>query len=391
MSARLARVDRGFLTAGGLMLLLGLVLTGVGLLGGPQDLTQLANSYVFAWTAWTCLTFGFLGLTLLHHATRGHWGFTVVRLFEAGSSPLALLVSAVGFVPIALMAPSIYPWARPAEVAADPILQGRMPYMSFGLWAARAVVFFAILIALSWWMAKSNREEEVTGRPNWQRRSVMAALGLVVYTIVVNFAWTDWTMSRESHWFSTIYGLWFIVGGALMAFGLTAAIVGSQHDKEPYDKVAEPWLLKDLGNLMLATTMLWAYFSFSQYLIIWSGNLPVFTKYFIARTDGMWLWLGNALILTQFFIPFVLLLSPTMKRKPLAFAGVGGFIFVNRFFDWFFIIVPTYRSAIGVQLLDVALLLLFGGLWCAQFGVALRRAPLIMYRRPNLEELAESV
>jgi hypothetical protein len=380
-----ARVDRGFMSAGIAMAIVGVALSAFGM-GGKDWI----HSYFFGYMFWLVLTVGCLGLTLLHHTARGHWGFPVVRIFEAGGGPLAVVLCGLGTIPIILNLPALYPWADAAVVAKDPILQTKSFYNNEGFWTARVVIAFAVLAAFAAVNQAWLRKEEQTGDPKWRQMRVnFSAPALVVFVLLVNSLFTDLGMSQEKHWFSTIYGVWLLVMGALGALGLASAILGTQHDKAPYDKVVQPWLTKDLGNLMLAFTMLWAYFSFSQYLIIWSGNLPEFTKFFLKRSDGMWFWLANGIMITGFFVPFLLLLAPRAKRSPKIFGFVGGYILVIRAIDMFFVTVPTHRYELSVRPADVGALLLLGGVWCAAFALVLRTAPLVTYRTPDIKEAAE--
>ncbi|MCW5937352.1 MAG: hypothetical protein KIT11_08610 [Fimbriimonadaceae bacterium] len=386
-----SRFDRTFVSAGAVLLVIGIVLALLGSTMGGRSGVEIANSYYFAWHCWTALTLGCLGLSLLHHATRGHWGFPLVRLFEAGSGPFALGVTFIGWLGVAAQSAAIYPWANPSVVAGDPILTHRAGAMNFSFWVARGIVYFLVFFFFSMRNQATLREEERTGRSNWQARSRFSAVGLVVYFLLVTLAWTDWGMSRELHWYSTMYGFWNIIGGALMAMSLAVAVACFNSEGKPYRDVMAEWLSRDWGNLLLTMTLLWAYFSFSQYLIIWSGNLPVTTEYFIARTDGGWLIVSNILLFFQFFVPFVLLLMPGVKKSPKTLGTIAAYIFAMRLVDWFWITVPTFRPQLGVHALDLGALFALGGLWFLAYGLSLQRAPLLTSREARIVEATENV
>ena len=142
----------------------------------------------------------------------------------------------------------------------------------------------------------------------------LSAIGLLGYGLTITFASFDWLMSLEPHWFSTIYGVLILGGQGLSALALLIAVIVWLSRRPPLDRIVVPSHLHDLGNLLLAFVMLWAYFSFSQFLIIWSGNLPQEITWYMHRTQTSWRYVGTALIAFHFAVPFLLLLSRTVKR-----------------------------------------------------------------------------
>lgn len=393
LDAQTTRFERSFTTAGIGMLILGLVAAGLGMAMNGGDANALPHAYMFGWVFWGCLTFGFFGLSLMHHAFRGHWGFPIIRIFEAGGGPINLGVFGALLLPVFLIWKEVfYPWARPDEVARDPVLQHRanFHYFDLGFVLARIVitiVLFAVLANINkTWLKK----EEATGDDVWwKKRQYVGGIFVVLFALFTNFFWTDVLMSQYAHWYSTIYGVWFIVGSCLLAFSLTAVIVGSQSGKEPYKSAAKTWFFNDLGNWMLTFTMLWGYFSLSQYLIIWSGNLPEFTQYFIQRSENGWGVLGSLLIPLHFFIPFLLLLFPPVKKNPKSLAAVGMYILFARFLDLWYVVTPTWKHSLSINPLDIGLFLVFGGVWCLLFSWQVKQAPLITHRLPSMKEAVD--
>lgn len=385
----MTRINASFKTVGFVMLVLGAVAAGVGFAMGGVDPKALQHGYMFGWVYWACLTFGCLGLCLLHHACRGNWGFPVLKIFQAGGSAVNLAVFGLLFLPIALIwRQDFFPWSIPEVVAKDPVLQAKAPYLNDGFWLARTVLYFAVFVFLAWRYKTWTDMEEKTGDERWwKKRQYWGGVSLVVFVVCSNFMWTDWLMSQYPHWYSTIYGVWFVVGSSLLAFALASVILGTQHNKKPYSDVMAPWLTKDMGNWMLTFTMLWAYFSLSQYLIIWSGNLTEFTEFFIQRSTHGWQIIGTGLIPAHFFIPFLLLLSPRMKREPKRLAFVGFYLLAVRAVDVLYVVTPTWKvSLTQVNALDIGFFLLFGGIWCLLFGFQIAQSPLLTWRVPQLKE-----
>ncbi len=390
-TGQMTKLHLNFFTASGVMIVAGLVLAALGMGSTGGDVAALPHAYLFGWVFWMCMTLGCYLLSLLHHAARGHWGFPVIRIFEAGGGASNLALFGAALIPILTMWKQVfYPWARPEEVAIDPVLQHRAGYFSDPALWIRMAIYFAVFIGLAYVNKKWLKNEERTGDEKWwKKRQSYGGVFLFAAVPCVNFFWTDVLMSQYPHWFSTIYGVWFVVGSALLAFSLVGIIVGTQAKKEPYKSVAQPWFLKDVGNWMLVFVMLWGYFSLSQYLIIWSGNLPEFIKYFLDRSNGGWMYLGWALIIVHFFAPFTMLLSPRAKRTPWMLAFIGIWIIAARFLDLTYVVTPTWNHTFSIKPLDVGMFFLFGGVWCALFGFNFTQAHPITHRIPQLKEATD--
>lgn len=386
VATQVTKIEKSIGFLGAIFLIAGIALAAVGMGTSNSDPNALAHGYMFGWVYWACLTLGCFALTLLHHCARGSWGFPTVRIFEAGGGPISLAVFGALLAPIALMWKQVfYPWAVPAEVAADKVLQHRAAWNN--LWDARLIFYFAVFIAMAVLNKNWSKKEDETGDAHWwKKRQYYGGLFIVAFVTCLNFLWTDVLMGQYAHWYSTIYGVWLMVGSILAAFAFCAIILGTQSKKKPYDKVVEPWLVKDIGNWLLTFTMLWAYFSLSQYLIIWSGNLEEFTHYFVQRSRNGWDVHGTLLIATNFFVPFLLLLAPRTKRVPLLLASVGVYILVARFLDLWYVVTPAWKANWGINAIDIGMLLLFGGVWMLLFAWQFTKASPITHRNPVKED-----
>jgi hypothetical protein len=234
---------------------------------------QLFRSYLIAYLFWFGIALGCLPLLMLHHLVGGAWGFVIRRILEAGTRTLPLMI--VLFVPLLLGIHSLYEWSDPEIVARDQILQAKHAYLNVSFFIIRAVVYFAAWIIFAYFLNRWSAEQDATGNPILLRRfQLLSAPGIVVYTLGITFASIDWGMSLEPHWFSTIYGMLFIVGQTLAALAFVIPVAVLLSDSPPASGFMKADVFQDLGNLLLAFVMLWAYISFSQYLIIWAGNLP---------------------------------------------------------------------------------------------------------------------
>lgn len=365
----------------------GLGVLGLGALAYAISTGQSGawQSYLFGFALWLGVTLGCLGLMILQNVTRGSWGVALVRFWDGGASNLILL--AVLMVPLLVEGyKHIYPWSDPSIVATNEIVAHKASsYFDHAFFVGRAALYFAIWIFGWFWLAKRSREEDVTGDPSLaNKRQSFAAPWAVLFVLTVNFAITDWVMSLEAEWFSTILGLLFVVGTALSAMALGTFYLVLVRNAEPYAGKLFKNQWKDLGNLLFTLTVLWAYMSFSQFLITYSGNLPEFIPYYVKRNIGGWEYVGGVLIFLHFFFPFFLLLSSRTKRTPAMLGGVALFIVLVRFVDIIWNVVPSFqREGAAFLWSDVAAFVGIGGLWVAVLMWRLRTT--VLY--PNYVEL----
>ena len=357
--ARAGRLPRAALAAA--------ILAGAGsALGAILDLDAFLQAYLVAWLFWLGAALGSLALLMLQHVTGGRWGVATRRILEAAARTLPLL--ALLFVPLAVFLDRVYPWAGESH---REDLGHKTLYLNAPFFLARAAFYFvcwsALAVLLGRWSARLDREPD----PFLERRlRVLSAPGLVVYGLTMTFAAFDWGMSLEPHWFSTMYGVIFVVGQGLTALSfavLAAWLLGLRHSGA--DAWLTPGVFQDLGNLLLAFVMLWGYVSFSQYLIIWSGNLTEEIPWYLNRSRGGWEWVAAALALLHFAVPFVLLLNRPLKRNPRTLAGIALLVFLLRWVDLFWTLAPAHHPGeLRVHVLDVLVWAALGGLWLAGFG-----------------------
>jgi hypothetical protein len=377
-----------------------------GLLGGLGILALLAGAflakdpaawqaYLFGWVAWTSLSIGCLGLMLLKHSLNAKWGLPVLRLMEASASVTNFIILFLTFLPILYTVlsgnPVLYLWADHARVEADHALHAKPWFLNPTGYAIRTLIYFAIFIFFARKLSSSTIRQDASGDTREQQmRTNWASFGLVVFMLTVTAAFTDWVMSLEPHWSSTMYGAWWAVGAALGALAFLTITATLNADREPYQGVVTHSWTRDMGNLMFTFTMLWGYTTFSQYLIIWSGNLPEFVTYFVRRSEGRWNAIGLAVMLGQFFVPFFSLLSPRVKAQPQLLVKICGWILVFRLVDMYYVIMPAMRPTPMPSFWDIVALAGLGGLWAYGFSRAVAKAPLMPTYDPRLMEAAHA-
>jgi hypothetical protein len=362
--------------AGGLLSLVGLWL----------DPAQFYQSYLMAYMLVLGVTLGCLALGMVHQLSGGAWGVVIRRPIGAAARVLPVLT--VLFLPIVFGMHHLYEWTHADVVAGDAILQHKQPYLNTPFFLVRAAIYFLIWNALSYFLNAWSLEQDRTGDPAHARRmQLLSAAGLVGYGLTITFASFDWLMSLEPHWFSTIYGV-LILGGqglAAMAFLIVALVWLGR--RPPLRDIVVPAHFHDLGNLLLAFVMLWAYFSFSQYLIIWSGNLPEEIEWYIHRLQTGWRTVGVTLIVFHFAVPFCLLLSRQVKREASMILKVAIGVLIMRLVDLFWLIAPEFhRHGIVVSWLDIVLPLSLGSIWLGCFVWQLRGRAILPVHDPQFDE-----
>ena len=352
----------------------------VGLFFSPADFFR---SYLMGYLFWLGLALGSLSIVMLQYLTGGAWGVITRRTFESATRTLPLL--ALLFIPIALGIPHLYDWAHPHLVQQEHVLSHRASYMNTPMFLLRTVAYFAIWGVLAYFMNTwSARQDENGGFE--KRLAALSAPGLIIYVFTVTFASIDWAESLETHWFSTMWGFLFVARQALSAFAFVIIALALLSRREPMASYFKPSHLHDLGKLLLTFVMVWAYFAFSQLLIVWSGNLTDEIPWYVPRMNTSWEWIGVALVVLEFTVPFLLLLSRPLKRNIPALCSVVGLIIVMRFVDLLWIVMPGYyQHGLRITWLNFSVPLALGGLWVAAFTWHLKNHPLLPLQAPNLE------
>jgi len=346
-------------------------------------------SYLFACMFCLGLALGCQAVLMLHHVTGGAWGIPIRRPLEAATRTLPVI--ALLFLPLLLGLQTLYEWARPEEVAHDVILQHKAAYLNVPFFLLRAALCFAAWMAFAWFLNRWSREQDEAPRRGLTRRlQLLSSAGLVAYGLTITFFAIDWAMSLEPHWYSTMYGVLFLAGQSLSGFALIIAVTVLLARMPPLSAFVTPKHFHDLGKLMLAFVMFWAYVSFSQYLIIWSGNLPEEIPWYLRRLQGGWGWFGMALILLHFLLPFLLLLPASANRNPRTLVFVACLVVSMRFVDVFWLIRPASSPArLSLHWMDLAAPAGVLGVWFFIFFGQLLRRPLLPIHDPEFREASE--
>ena len=345
------------------------------------------RSYLLAFVFLIGFPLGCLAVLMMHHLTGGGWGYLIRSPLEAATR--TLWIPAAFYVPLLFGMRYLYVWARPGA-ADNPLVSPRHLYLNVPFFLVRSAVYFGVWFWLSRSLNRWSLQQDETGDPSFSSRLVgLSGPGVVLYCLTISFACIDWVMSLEPTWFSSIYGMIFIASQALVGMAFVILIARRLSEGDPIATIATPVRFNDLGNLLLTFVMLWAYFSFSQFLIIWSGNLPEEISWYMSRANGGWARFALVLILFHFAVPFFLLLLRGIKRHG-ALSIVAGLLIVVTFFDLFWFIAPAFEpSGIRVHWTDFTLVIGMFGVWLWAFFGELRSRALLPQHDPRLAEVLE--
>jgi hypothetical protein len=326
------------------------------------------------------MSLGCLPLVMLYHLVGGNWGVAIRRILEAATRTLPLM--ALLFVPLLFGLPQLYRWAAP-EALSDPALAHKAIYLNVNGFIGRAVFYFVVWILLMFLLNRWSRRQDDSddARPaGWL--ATLSGPGIVLFGLTITFAAVDWIMSLSPDWFSTIFPVIYAVGQILSGLAFAVGVAMGLAPRPPLDRVLTGLCMRDLGNLLLTFVMLWAYMAFSQFLLIWCGNLPEEIQWYLPRFNGGWQLIALAMIGLQFVLPFVLLLSRDIKQNPRSMFRVAVLILGMRLVELFWEIVPNFApDDLPGHALEIVLTLIavagIGGVWMAAFVWQLQKMPLV--------------
>jgi len=359
-------------------LLAGIIGLACCLLAALISPAHALRAYLVAFNFWLGIALGCLVLLMLQHLTGGIWGLVLRRVFEAATRTLGLL--ALLFVPLLLGLPRLYEWVD----STDPHLVEKDWYLNVPFFIARAAAYFVIWLVIAFFLNQWSAAQD-QGPFNSRRFRLLSGPGLVLYGGTITFASIDWVMSLEPHWYSTMFPVLYAAAQILQGMAFSVALLVYIGSQPAIEALLGPTQRRDLGNLLLAFVMMWAYLSFSQFLLIWSENLPEEIPWYLRRTRGGWQWLALLLIVFQFALPFVLLLSREIKENPRRLAAVALLVLAMRYLDLFWWIEPAFEDGVSIYILvHVAAMIGLGGIWIWYFLNQLAKRPLLPLHDPSL-------
>jgi hypothetical protein len=366
----------------------------IGLIGAAASVAgaflapeSFYSAYLTVFMVGLSLSLGCMSILMLYHLVGGAWGTVSRRILEAGMMTLPLM--ALLFIPLLFNLRWLYEWARPEELAKNVKLADiALSYLNSNGVMVRYAIYFILWLLMAFLLNRwsTAQDSEQAKSQSTLRFRALSAPGLVIYSLTFSFAIIDWVMSLQARWISTIYGLIFIAGAALSTYCFVVLIETILGDQKPMSQYLKPTEIHDHGKFMLAFVMVWAYFNFSQWLIIWSGNLPEEIPWFLRRINGSWGYVAMFLVLFHFAVPFALLLSVRIKRQTSTLVWIASLLIVMRVVDIFWHIEPAqslHHDTFHINWTLFAALAGVGGLWMAYFFRNLRSRPLLAVYAPQ--------
>jgi hypothetical protein len=371
-------------------LLVGLIFAAISVAIAVTRPAEFFHAYLLAFMAWLGVTLGSMAILMIRHLTGGGWGVVIRRVMGAAMRCIPLM--AAFFIPIFFGLRDLYPWDRNPETlrANARLWRVAQAYLNVHGFIVRAVIYFAIWNVLSFLLSKWSAEGDQPGaRDNTARFKAVSGPGLILYAFTISFAAIDWVMSIDPSWISTIYGLLILIGEVLSAMCFAVVIERILVRYKPMSELLRPDFVHDHGKWMLTFVMVWAYFSFSQWLIIWAGNLPEEITWYMTRLSHGWAYVGLSLVIFHFTVPFALLLSRPFKRDITKLVWLAAWLMIMRYVDLFWIIEPNFSAKLHVTLADIVVPIGMGGLWLAYFFRNLGSLPLLPLYDPSAKEVLE--
>jgi hypothetical protein len=364
-------------------LIVGVLALAISLVGLFTDAPHFWQGYLFGYLFWSGLAIGCLGIFFLHNVAGGNWGVAIRRFIESGLQTLPLV--ALFVTPIFFALHTLYKWTDPEVIGHDFAVGHKVAYMNVPFFVGRTVIYFGIWLFLGFRILKMANEHDRTGDPGLFRRiKGISAPALLIFVVTTTLAFIDWVMSLEPAWYSTIYPWLFTIGEVLMTFAFMIALLVLLSKREPFASFLKPDHFHDLGNLMLAFTMLWAYMGLAQFLIIWAENLPDEIPWYIRRFSGGWGYLAFFIAIFHFCVPFFLLLLRFMKRKPNMLRILAIWMIIIRIVDIFWVVEPAFRQrGFEIYWTDIVAPIGIGGIWIAFFIRNLKARPLLASNDPR--------
>jgi hypothetical protein len=358
----------------------------VAAIGGAFNPTRFFQSYLMAYMFCLGGTLGCMALGMVHQLSGGAWGVVLRRPIGAAMRVLPIMTAL--FIPIVFGMGRLYPWTHADVVAREEILQHKHLYLNTPFFIVRAAFYFLVWNLISYFLNAWSLEQDSTGESRLSRRmQKLSAGGLLAYGLTITFASFDWLMSLDPEWYSTIYGVLIIGGQGLTAIAFLVVVISWLSRREPLDQLIVPGHFHDAGNLMLAFVMLWAYFAFSQYLIIWAGNLPHEIAWYQNRLQTGWRGVGVLLVVLHFMVPFLVLLSRRVKRHGWLLEKVAIGILIVRLVDLFWLIAPEFHAhGVSVSWLDILVPLSMSAFWLGCYIRQLRGRAILPVFDPEFEE-----
>ena len=380
-------IDSGIV--GKIALVISLVGIITSIAGYFIDHDQFYHSYLIALVYWLTIGLGALFFTMLHHLVGATWSIVLRRLAENIMSALPYLaIFAIILIP---GIHSLYHWSHPDTVAADHILQGKASYLNQTFFIIRLVIYFAVWFFLSRKLYSISIEQDFGFKESQVvRLRKISAPGMILFAVTLTFASFDWLMSLDAHWYSTIYGVYVFAGAVLAMLAFLVLIVMYFYNNNILTKEITVEHYHDLGKLLFAFIVFWGYMAFSQYFLIWYGNMPEETMWFLNRWEGGWKTITLFIVFGHFVIPFFILFPRGPKRNRVVLTIMSIWILIMHWVDIYWLVMPSLHSeSPHISWMDITTCMAIGGMFIWLICRKMNSGPLLPINDPRLTKSME--
>ena len=370
-----------------------LIAGGVAVLGavacailGPGNPKQFFFSWLVSFLFFMSLALGALFFVLIQYAAQGGWGIVLRRIGETIFSTIPLM--AILFLPVAFGLHDLYEWSHAEAVQNDALLQWKSPFLNVPFFLTRAAIYFLLWSVIAVMYYRGSSSQDAAGNHAVAARlRRLAGPALIVLALTQTLASIDWIMSLTPHWYSTMFGVYFFAGSFVGFIALLSVASVALRRAGLLDTVINAEHLHDVGKFLFAFTAFWAYIAFSQFFLMWYGNLPEETIWFKVRMDGSWMKVSILLLAGHFVAPFFYLMGRDVKRNGATLALGGVWLLAMHFVDLYWQVMPTFHpEGFSPSILDIAALMTVGGCFVGAAAWLLRRQALVPLRDPRIDE-----
>lgn len=372
-------------------LAIGVVGIALSIIGYFIDSQQLIHSYLIAFVFWVSIGLGAIFFVMIQHLTSATWSIVLRRLAE--NIMVILPFMAIMAIPLLIGIKELYQWSHYDIVEADHLLQSKSVYLNTKFFILRMAGYFVIWYLLTRYLYKTSLNQDSGHKAGHiARMRKISAPGMILFAFTLTFASFDWLMSLEGHWYSTIFGVYIFAGSVLGFLGFLILIVMYLKSKRILYKEITVEHYHDLGKLTFTFIILWGYMAFSQYFLIWYGNIPEETFWFLHRWEGSWKTVTLMIVFGHFCIPFFILFPRGTKRNRGVLTVIAIWILAMHWLDLYWLVMPSlHPDGVHLSWMDLTTMLGTGGVFVWLFWRRMIAQPLVPIKDPGLDRSIQFV
>lgn len=359
----------------------GLLASGVGYFLHHE---QFFFSYLVNFAFFSSIALASLFFVLIQHLTRSVWSVALRRIPETFAS--YFYIWALFLIPIILGLHTLYHWSHAELMATDPVLQGKAPYLNTPFFIIRQIIYFSVWSFFGYRMYQKSVEMDDTA--DWGLQTLLrrtSGPGLFLFTITSAFASFDWLMTLDPHWYSTIFGVYYFAMSFQGLFATLILVVMFLWSRGILTNTIQKGHIYDLGVQLFGFTVFYAYIAFSQFLLIYYGNIPEETVWYLERLNGGYEYLAYFYFIGRFVIPFIVLLPKRAKSNYKIITTISVLILVSHLVELYWIVMPVlHHHGFHFDWITITSFFGLGGIFLGLFFYRFKQNKMIPVNDPRL-------